>query len=98
MGDEVRSAAVDRLGPQAAAFFTPHGPRWLLDLWAANEAQLGAAGVPAAAVARSGHCTICGGTDFPSHRRDGEAAGRFAAFIAGNGPAAPAGLEPDVGG
>jgi copper oxidase (laccase) domain-containing protein len=44
VGGEVRSAAVERLGPQAAAFFTPHGPRWLLDLWAANEAQLGAAG------------------------------------------------------
>ncbi len=97
VGDEVRSAAVERLGPQAAAFFRPHGPRWLLDLWAANEAQLAAAGVPAAAVARSGHCTICGGADFPSHRRDGEAAGRFAAFIAGDGPAASEGHEPDVG-
>ncbi len=99
VGDEVREAARAQLGPAATACFTPHGARWKLDLWAANRAQLEQAGVPAAAIALTGHCTICGGPDYPSHRRDGERAGRFAAFIAGvRTPPPPPGSTPDPAG
>ncbi len=83
VGPEVRAAALAALGPGVATCFAPHGDRWKLDLWAANRTQLEEAGVPAAAIALTGHCTICGGDRYPSHRRDGDAAGRFAAFIGG---------------
>ncbi len=83
VGDEVRQAALAALGDEAAAHFTRRGERWLLDLWAANTAQLVAAGVPPEAIALTGLCTICGDGRYPSHRRCGDAAGRFAAFIAG---------------
>ncbi|MBE0565893.1 MAG: laccase domain-containing protein, partial [Krumholzibacteria bacterium] len=69
-----------RLGPGAAGFFTPRGGRWILDLWAANRAQLEAAGVPAGAITVTGICTICN-AQYPSHRRQGTDAGRFAAVI-----------------
>lgn len=82
VGDEVRRAALAALGQGAAAYFQGRGDRWLLDLWAANAAQLASAGVPAGAITLTGLCTICGGDRYPSHRRCGEAAGRFAAFIA----------------
>lgn len=86
VGPEVREAARLALGEEALSFFTPGGDRWRLDLWAANTAQLSEAGVPAAAIAVTGHCTICGGDLYPSYRREGAAAGRFAAFIGGTGP------------
>ncbi len=82
VGDEVREAALAKLGNGANAYFTRRGDRWLLDLWAANAAQLVAAGVPGGAITFTGLCTICGGDRYPSHRRCGEGAGRFAAFIA----------------
>lgn len=85
VGGEVREAALAALGSRAAAWFTPHGDKWRLDLWAANEAELRAGGVPAGGIANLRHCTICGGTRYPSHRRDGACAGRLAAFIAGPG-------------
>lgn len=82
VGDEVREAALAALGDGAKTFFKRHGARWLLDLWSANAAQLVAAGVPRDAITLTGLCTICGGSRYPSHRRCGEGAGRFAAFIA----------------
>jgi len=83
VGPEVRQAARRELGEDALAFFAPGGERWRLDLWAANTRQLTDSGVPAAAITVTGHCTICGGDLYPSHRRQGAAAGRFAAFIGG---------------
>jgi len=80
VGAEVKAEAERRLGPGTAGFFAARGERWILDLWAANRAQLEAAGVPAAAIVVAGVCTICG-TGYPSHRRQGAAAGRFAAVI-----------------
>lgn len=80
VGDEVRDEALTRLGPAAGGFFTARGERWMLDLWRANLAQLEAGGVPPAAVTTVGVCTICG-EGFPSYRRQGQAAGRFAAII-----------------
>ncbi len=83
VGDEVLAAATEALGAGAARYFVREAARgrWHFDLWAANAAQLAAAGVPAARIARSGICTICGGQDFWSWRRQREAAGRFAALI-----------------
>lgn len=84
VGDEVVAAAAAALGPRSARFFprpSDPGARAHFDLWAANLDQLTAAGVPAAQVAGSGICTICRGARFWSWRREGEAAGRFAAAI-----------------
>lgn len=85
VGKEVRDEAVARLGAGAVAFFTPRQDRFLLDLWAANAAQLTAGGVPAGRIHATGWCTICGGPAadlrFPSYRREGDRAGRFAAII-----------------
>lgn len=89
VGDEVRAAALAGLGADSRVWFTPRRDRWLLDLWAANAAALQAAGVPPSAIRLTGRCTICGGDRYPSHRRDGERAGRFAAFIAGPPQAPP---------
>ncbi len=80
VGGEVRQEALDRLGAAAAACFAPHGERWRMDLWRANSEQLNRAGLPAARISVAGVCTICG-EGFPSHRRQGAAAGRFAAVI-----------------
>ncbi len=80
VGDEVRQEALARLGPAAAEFFRPAADRWILDLWAANLRQLADAGVPAGAVTVVGACTICT-REYPSYRREGAAAGRFAAVI-----------------
>lgn len=82
VGQEVRMAAVERLGPHAGAFFHP-GPNRKdhFDLWAANRDALTRAGVPSASVHTAGVCTLCRNDMFPSHRREGQAAGRFAAVI-----------------
>jgi YfiH family protein len=86
VGAEVREAARRGLGDGSLSFFAPCADRWRLDLWAANAQQLTEAGVPPAAITLTGHCTICGGDLYPSHRRQGAAAGRFAAFIGGVQP------------
>ena len=83
VGDEVREIALAALGAGAGAFFRRPRPeaRWHFDLEAANLSQLAAAGVAAARTATSGICTICRGERFWSWRRQGAAAGRFAALI-----------------
>jgi len=81
VGDEVRDEALARLGDPAARFFARGGERWRFDLWTANVAQLGAAGVPAGRIWGSGVCTICQGERFWSWRLAGAAAGRFAGLI-----------------
>ena len=80
VGGEVRAAALRSLGRGAAGLFAAAGDRWILDLWRANLAQLESAGVSPERVQTVGHCTICG-DGFPSFRRQGPAAGRFAAII-----------------
>jgi hypothetical protein len=52
------------------------------DLWRANVAQLRQAGLAEDHIDVCGICTICSGEVFPSHRRQGDQAGRFAAAIA----------------
>jgi hypothetical protein len=81
VGDEVRQAAHQRLGPGIAPCFLPHGERWIFDLWRANLGQLVAAGVPADRIAVARWCTICQGARFWSWRVQGQRAGRFAALI-----------------
>jgi YfiH family protein len=66
----------------------PRGPgaRPHLDLWTANRAVLGAAGVPEGSIHLLGACTSCGGDLFFSHRRDAGRTGRQMAFIAPRAP------------
>lgn len=85
VGPEVRQAALAQLGPAAAEFFPPLRERSAFDLWRANAAQAEAAGLPADHVRVSGVCTICGGDEYPSYRRQRDRAGRFAAVSGGDG-------------
>ncbi|HZS34247.1 MAG TPA: polyphenol oxidase family protein [Methylomirabilota bacterium] len=52
--------------------------RWWFDLWAANAAQLAAAGVPATAILVPRLCTACRGDLFHSYRREKGLVGRLA--------------------
>ena len=81
VGEEVRNAALESLGPGAAWFFMEKLNGLSFDLWAANIAQLTAAGVTEDNIFNVQHCTICGGDRYPSYRREGDMAGRFAAVI-----------------
>lgn len=81
VGHDVRQKAEESLGPGAAWFFTDRAGRITFDLWAANTAQLTAAGVDEGRIFNVRHCTICGDGSFPSYRREGDRAGRFAAVI-----------------
>ena len=81
VGAAVRDEAIEKLGPVAQEFFSPHNDRWIFDLWAANTFQLQEAGVPASQVENSRICTICQGGAFWSWRDQGEEAGRFAGVI-----------------
>lgn len=81
VGKDVHTAAMEKLGPGAAWFFTEKLGSVTFDLWAANTAQLTAAGLDEKNIHNVGHCTICGGDLFPSHRRQAGQADRFAAII-----------------
>ena len=85
VGDEVRQEALDRLGTGATSLFRLHKDRWILDLWQANLRQLREGGLSAENILSSGECTICGGgasgRHYPSYRRQGHSAGRFAAMV-----------------
>ncbi len=83
VGDEVRRAALDGIGPHAEAFFHlgPNGKDHF-DLWQANADALLRVGVPAESIHVAGLCTMCRNDLFPSHRREGEPAGRFASVLA----------------
>ena len=83
VGEEVRATVVGGIGPHAEAFFRlgPAG-RPHFDLWHANTDALIRTGVPPQSIHVSGVCTLCRNDLFPSHRREGDAAGRFAAVIA----------------
>jgi YfiH family protein len=83
VGPEVQEAAVAQLGAGILDCFPTLGPRPAFDLWRANRAVLAAAGLPAAQIYTTGQCTICGGDDYPSYRREQDQAGRFAAISGG---------------
>jgi hypothetical protein len=82
VGEEVRAAVIDGIGPQAEAFFRP-GPTGKphFDLWHANAGALIRADVPSQSIHVAGVCTLCRNDLFPSHRREGDTAGRFAAVV-----------------
>ncbi len=83
VGQDVFDAMAGSVGPRAARFFSCGDNKMRLDLWAANTDQLVCAGLQRSNVHVSGVCTICSKDGlFPSHRREGLAAGRFAAMIA----------------
>jgi copper oxidase (laccase) domain-containing protein len=67
------------VGPEVAAQFGQQG-RGHVDLAAANRRQLMDAGVTPERIYASNLCTMCGGEEFHSFRRDKEAAGRLYSF------------------
>ena len=82
VGPDVRAAALEGIGPHAAAFFqTGPSGKDHFDLWAANTDALLRSGLQAESIHVAGMCTLCRNDVFPSHRCEGEAAGRFAAVI-----------------
>jgi YfiH family protein len=112
VGEEVRAAALGRIGPHALSFFrlakrprsargrastAVRSARHHLDLWRANACALARAGLPARSIHVAGICTICCDDFFPSYRREGDAAGRFAAVIGWASPAPAARAEEPAG-
>ena len=87
VGPEVRSAAIEGIGSHAATFFraSDEDPdasgKCRFDLWQANADALMRSGLAPERVHVAGVCTLCRNDLFPSHRREGAAAGRFAAVI-----------------
>jgi purine-nucleoside/S-methyl-5'-thioadenosine phosphorylase / adenosine deaminase len=81
VGREVQVEAQGRLGSAAAKFFIERDRRLLFDMWAANRTQLIEAGLNAPDIWVAGCCTICGDALFPGYRKDGSAAGRYAAVL-----------------
>ncbi len=82
VGPDVLAAAVQGIGAGVERFFRPVAEgKYMLDLWAANTDQLTRSGVRAENVHLAGICTMCRTDLFPSHRREADKAGRFAAII-----------------
>jgi len=77
VGEEVRVAALSGIGPHASDFFIEREGALVFDLWNANRDALTRGGVTART---DGRCTLCG-EGFPSHRREGAAAGRFGVLV-----------------
>lgn len=80
VSEEVRRIAIGKLSNADACFSSKDG-RLMLDLWTANRQQLIDVGVLEENIEVAGLCSICD-ERFPSHRRQGEGAGRFALLIA----------------
>ncbi|HNS21337.1 MAG TPA: polyphenol oxidase family protein [Sedimentisphaerales bacterium] len=81
VGDEVRVAAVGGIGHHAESFFQRGGRQLHFDLWQANADALVRCGLPSDSIHVAGICTLCRNDLFPSHRREGNTAGRFAAVV-----------------
>lgn len=88
VGDEVRSAFVDRDPRAASAFRATRTGHWLCDLYALARQRMAAAGVTR--VYGGGLCTISAPQRFYSHRRDGRS-GRMASLIWRIDPTRPTG-------
>jgi hypothetical protein len=82
VGPEVLQQATTSLGPGVQSAFITRQDRLYLDLWQANREQLTGAGLDPAHIHAAGVCTICHHDAYPSYRREGDQAGRFAAVIA----------------
>jgi copper oxidase (laccase) domain-containing protein len=81
VGPEVRDAAIKGMGSHADTFFKPYGAKLHFDLWRANTDALLRSGLCSEHIHVAGLCTLCNNNLFPSHRKEGEAAGRFVAAI-----------------
>jgi YfiH family protein len=83
VGDDVREAALCELGPHAAGFCRPSesSAKHYFNLWNANTDALVRSGLAPESIHVAGLCTLCRNDLFPSHRREGNAAGRFAAVV-----------------
>ncbi|HAU39204.1 MAG TPA: hypothetical protein DCX07_16010 [Phycisphaerales bacterium] len=83
VGQDVQRVVVGSVGRHAERFFRPHkNGKLLFDLWAANRDELVHSGLEESNVHVAGVCTICSEGKYPSHRAEGDSAGRFAAVIA----------------
>ena len=77
---EVGPELVEAFGPGGGAFFRPgRGDRLMLDVRAANVAQLRAAGV--GAIHHVSDCTRCEADKYHSYRREGKEGGRMISFV-----------------
>ena len=81
VGAEVAAAWEERAGAETAVALAPAGPRWRLDLRAANAVLLERAGLRPERIERSAVCTRCASDGWFSHRGQGAATGRFGAVI-----------------
>jgi copper oxidase (laccase) domain-containing protein len=82
IGPDVLQLAAAGLGLRAQQFVDKRDGKTYFDLWAANIDELVQAGVERHNVYTAGICTICRNDLFPSHRAEGDQAGRFVAVIA----------------
>ena len=82
VGEDVRAAARGGIGRYAERFFEDRGGKTFFDLWAANTDELLRVGVRPSNMYVARQCTICNNDVFPSHRAEGESAGRFAVVLA----------------
>ncbi|MCJ7543782.1 MAG: polyphenol oxidase family protein [Phycisphaerae bacterium] len=82
IGPDVLQLASAGLGLRAQQFIEKRQAKIYLDLWAANIDELVQAGLERQNVHTAGLCTVCRNDLFPSHRAEGEQAGRFVAVIA----------------
>ena len=80
VGEDVYDAAVDL--PNRDALFLRQADRMCFDLWAANRAQLLAAGIPSNNIEIAGICTMSQTRDFYSFRREGAGCGHFGLLAA----------------
>lgn len=83
VGQDVVDAVIKNIGPHATDFFQHRDGRTYFDLWYGNADQLRRAGVRPQNTHVACVCSICQNKLFPSHRREGDKAGRFVAVIAG---------------
>jgi YfiH family protein len=82
VGDEVVAAWRDQAGDEGDTALDWTGPRWHLDLRAANRLLLVRAGLSEELIDVSDICTRCQPDEWFSHRGQGPLTGRFAALIA----------------
>ena len=82
VGRDVLEAAMKGIGTRAEQFFIHRGGKMFFDLWAANVDQLLRCGVKFENIHIANYCTMCHNDFFPSHRLEGQTAGRFVAIIA----------------
>ncbi|MFO0971937.1 MAG: polyphenol oxidase family protein [Phycisphaerae bacterium] len=80
VGEEILRVA-EPLLPDAAQYFPRRGDRYSFDLKRANYDQLLRAGLPAGQISIAAECTLSDPRFF-SHRRDGDATGRFGLIAA----------------